>query len=284
MNSVPSYGATLPTLESLYAPIADDLTAVQKLIQETLRENYLSLDDINGHIFQQWGKMLRPALVLFSGRAAAHAVGIDADADTERLRTLAAVIELLHNSSLVHDDVLDQDELRRSLPSLNALYGDKIAVLAGDVLFSKAFGILARSFEPAITTPITDVTAAMCNAEILVALNGKDNLSLDDYYRIIDMKTARFTGVCCYTAALLSGDEHVAERFHTFGLEFGRAYQIVDDTIDGDWEQIPGRSRDLATEHVENAREQLRSLPGSPDLTRLTSFLDVVIAKVEAGA
>jgi len=283
MNHVPPHGATLPTLEALYEPIADDLEAVRNLIRETVREHHLPLDDIDGHIFQRWGKMLRPALVLFSGRAAGQVLNHDAELDRERLRTLATAIELLHNASLIHDDVLDRDDRRRSQPTLNALYGDRIAVLAGDVLFSKAFGILARSFEPAITTPITDVTAAMCNGEILIALNGKGDLSLDDYYGLIDMKTARLAGVSCYTGALLSGDTGLADTFYRFGREFGRAYQIVDDFIDGDWGRIPGLTRELATKHVDRAREQLRSLPDSADLSRLEQFLDVVLAEVEAG-
>ena len=283
MNFVHPRAASLPTLESLYEPIAEDLKAVRRLIRETVRENHLTLDDVNGHVFERWGKMLRPALVLLSGRTVTHAVGRNGDVNADRLRTLATVVEMIHNSSLVHDDVLDRDDLRRSEPSLNALYGDRVAVLAGDVLFSRAFGILARTFEPAITTPITDVTSAMCNAEILVAVNGKDGLSLDDYYRIIDMKTAGFMAVCCSSAALVYGDERLAQRLHAFGLEFGRAYQIVDDTIDGDWDQVPGRSRELATAHVEKAWEQLSSIPESEDRARLGQLLDVVIARVEAG-
>jgi octaprenyl-diphosphate synthase len=278
-------------LLKLYAPIRDELEGLQSSIAATLHENRAELDEIDRYVFRRPGKMLRPALVLLAGMAARGDAGraesiadLLPEADIEKLRNLALTMELLHSASLIHDDVLDRATERRNAPSANARYTDRIAVLAGDVLFSKAFGVLARHFGPEVTTPITDVTAGMCNGEIFAALLEDRKITLDEYYELIRMKTASFTAVCCYTAALSLGHPTAAAQLHSFGMEFGLAYQIVDDHHDGDDRLVEGFDIDLATVHALRAHEALRNLPPSQHVDRLSSFIDTVVAQVGGGS
>lgn len=284
--------------ERLYQPIHDDLTAIRANIAHILKDSHADLDEIQHHMFVRWGKMLRPALVLFSGLAASsvapqtdHSQGpIRSDDDAgdsttrDHLRRLAEVMELLHTASLIHDDVLDGDGERRSLPTLNARFSDRIAVLAGDVLFSKAFGILARNFPPEISAPITDVTSAMCGGEIFAALRSDRRLTLDEYYELISMKTARFTSVCCLTGALCVGNTDTSSALARYGMEFGLAYQIVDDYVDGDSSFIKGLDVSVADVHASRAKEALQDLPSTPEMSRLADFVDTILDAVRAGA
>ncbi len=263
------------SLDPVYEPIRDDLRNVERAIRAVLGSNFPVLDKINRYIFEKPGKMLRPALVFLSARAVSGKAS-DGEYRTDRLVDLAVVVELLHNASLLHDDVLDRSAKRRGRPSLNASYDDRTAVLAGDVLFSKAFSTLSRSFTSEITIPITETTSAMCRGEILAAEYEGRPTTLEEYYRIIRMKTADFMGICCFAGAEAVGKLEPADALFEYGVNFGLAYQIVDDYGDGDAGNVEGFSIDLAAGHIEKAKTALQEIEEISDPEPLERFISAV--------
>ncbi len=277
MNRPESAQRTEVTLDMVYQPIRSKLLRVEKDIEEILTKKFPVTDEIYTYIFKKPGKMLRPALALLAANTLVDTTGNDT-IPSEKLIKLGVVLELLHNASLLHDDVLDRSAKRRGRASLNADYNDKIAVLAGDVLFSNAFAILARSFEQEITIPITEITSGMCNGEILAANSEGSRIDIEDYYRIIRLKTAEFTGICCYAGALCANGNKEAELLYEYGVHFGLAYQIRDDYTDGDAEHVDGFSPALIDRHIPRARQVLRKLDSTCNATPLLDLLTTVFA------
>jgi octaprenyl-diphosphate synthase len=172
------------------------------------------------------GKRLRPALVLL----AAGATGpID-----DRQIDLAVIIELIHLASLIHDDVLDNAQIRRARLTMNSKWGTEISVLLGDCLFAHALKLCTRFDDPAISRAVADAANEVCTGEILQTQRRYDfKLSVADYLRIISMKTAALFRVSTEQAARLNGaPEAVVEALRTYGDAIGTAYQIYDDCLD----------------------------------------------------
>src|SRR5713101_5957864 len=176
---------------------------------------------LNGH-----GKHLRPALVALT----ANAVGKANDAHV----TVAVIIEMVHLATLVHDDVMDEAEIRRRRLTLAANWGNEIAVLFGDCLFAHALKLAASFPTPEICRAVAAATNTVCSGEILQTRRRHDfNFSREDYFKVIEMKTAELFALSCDLSALLSGtapDVRLALR--RFGLAFGTAYQVYDDCLD----------------------------------------------------
>jgi octaprenyl-diphosphate synthase len=172
------------------------------------------------------GKHLRPALVALS----ANALG----KPNEDHVTVAVIIEMVHLATLVHDDVMDEAEIRRGRLTLASNWGNDIAVLFGDCLFAQALRLAAGFPTPEICRAVATATNTVCSGEILQTRNRSNfHLSKAEYFRIIEMKTAELFALSCDLAALLAGAT-AAERtaMRRFGLTFGTAYQIFDDCLD----------------------------------------------------
>lgn len=172
------------------------------------------------------GKHLRPALVALS----ANAVGKPGQDHV----TVAVIIEMVHLATLVHDDVMDEAEIRRGRLTLASNWGNDIAVLFGDCLFAHALRLAASFPTPEICRAVSSATNTVCSGEILQNRNRKNfQLTRPEYFRIMEMKTAELFALSCDLAALLAGAT-VAERqaMRQFGLAFGTAYQIFDDCLD----------------------------------------------------
>jgi octaprenyl-diphosphate synthase len=172
------------------------------------------------------GKRIRPALVFLS----AHASGGCKEGHLE----LAVIVELIHLASLIHDDVLDNAQIRRSLPTMNAKWGTEISVLLGDCLFAHALKLCTRFEDNRICRTIADAANEVCTGEILQTQRRFDlKLSVPDYTRIINMKTAALFRVSAELAAELNAvseaDRHV---YRVYGETLGLAYQIYDDCLD----------------------------------------------------
>lgn len=172
------------------------------------------------------GKHLRPALVALS----ANSLGGTNDSHV----TVAVIIEMVHLATLVHDDVMDEAEIRRARPTLAANWGNEIAVLFGDCLFAQALE-LAASFPTAeICRAVAMATNTVCSGEILQTQQRRNfEFSKDDYFRVLEMKTAELFALSCELAAFLSGasvGQQAAMR--RFGVAFGTAYQVWDDCVD----------------------------------------------------
>jgi len=172
------------------------------------------------------GKHLRPALVALT----ANALGKANDAHVR----VAVIIEMVHLATLVHDDVMDEAEIRRGRLTLAANWGNEIAVLFGDCLFARALTLAASFPTPEICRAVAMATNTVCAGEILqTQRRGDFGFTREQYFKVLEMKTAELFALSCELSALLSGaDPAQRSRLRRFGLAFGTAYQIYDDCID----------------------------------------------------
>ena len=229
------------------------------------------------------GKNLRPALVLFSARAVGGSV-------SEALIQLAAAVELIHSSSLVHDDIIDEAEKRRTLLSVHKKYGIKIAILIGDVLFSQAFAMISglpsvnNDTKVRLYKILTELTRRMCYGEIFEQriLDGGEQIGRQSYLRVLEFKTALLMSAACLCGAILGGAGVSQEdALASYGLNFGYAYQLVDDLRDGD--AIFSGDLDLmslAASYVRAARSDLKKLPDATCAASMSAFAEFVLSAV----
>src|SRR6266436_1953904 len=177
---------------------------------------------LNGH-----GKHLRPALVALT----ANAVGKEVD---DSHITVAVIIEMVHLATLVHDDVMDEAEIRRGRLTLAANWGNEIAVLFGDCLFAQALKLAASFPTPEICRAVAMATNTVCSGEILQTQHRGDfQFTREKYFRVLEMKTAELFALSCELSACLSGTSAKERKaLRQFGLAFGTAYQVYDDCVD----------------------------------------------------
>ncbi|TVQ30267.1 MAG: polyprenyl synthetase family protein [Phycisphaeraceae bacterium] len=224
------------------AALAESLLHVEEAFELQLRSDLPPVEDLCRHVERYRGKMLRPTMVLLSGMAAgAPREGVIGDDHI----TIAAVTEMVHLATLVHDDVLDEAETRRRGDTVNRLRGNEVAVILGDYLISKAFHLCSQLDSQDAALRIGEVTNRVCEGELL-QLHHRDNHSLDEdtYFEIIRRKTASLIGVACELGASRSGaSSDVQYRFRDYGEKLGMAFQIRDDLLDitGD-EMVVGKS------------------------------------------
>ncbi len=233
----------------LASVLDEQLEEVGVILERQLASDHSPVNALCRHIEQYQGKRLRPLLVLSTGLAAAGPP-CDGSALNERHRVVAAVVEMIHLATLVHDDVLDEARLRRRVPTLNLLRGNETAVMLGDYLISNAFHLCSSLMDPAVNYSLGEVTNTLCEGELL-QLHHRDDCTIDEatYVRVVQSKTASLIGECCRLGTTLSGGPAaLADAMHRFGLQLGVAFQIQDDLLDmmGD-EVVVGKSlgRDL---------------------------------------
>lgn len=212
--------------KKLYAPIATDLAAAEELLRNELTSDDPFVDSLVKHAFRLGGKRLRPALVLLSGKAVGQ---------THRAHTvLAAVVEMIHTATLVHDDVLDEASLRRHVETINARNDNEVSVLVGDFLFTHAF-YLASSLDTTYgCRTIGRATNIVCAGE-LRQIHSRGNFALTEaeYLSIIEAKTAELCACCCRLGAHYAGAEKAREdALDRYGRNLGIAFQIADDMLD----------------------------------------------------
>ncbi len=214
------------TLETIYLPVSEELRQVETILKEELTSRYEGVDRVVKHGFRLGGKRLRPALVLLSGKAAGNV--------TPDHRTLAAAVELIHTATLVHDDVLDEAELRRHVDTVNARWNNETSILLGDYLLTRALCLAASTETTFACRLLGECSRAMCEGELRQVLGRGDfRLSEEDYLEIIEGKTGALCACCCEFGAYY-GDAPPAVRtaLTRYGLLLGVAFQIVDDLLD----------------------------------------------------
>jgi octaprenyl-diphosphate synthase len=225
------------SLANLYRPIAGDLQQVEEILRQELRSEHLYVDELVRYGCLLGGKRLRPALVLLCGQA----VGT---VRHEHL-TLAAVIEMVHTASLVHDDVLDEAQTRRHLATVNSRWDAKTSVLLGDFLFTHAFYLASVLGSVWACRQIGRATNIVCEGELRQkGSRGDFTLSEPEYLEIIAAKTAELCACSCAVGAYFGGASELwVDRFTRYGRDLGIAFQIIDDVLDlaGD-EQTVGKS------------------------------------------
>lgn len=199
----------------LGAELVSDLPCVNSLVE---------------HLERYHGKMLRPTLVLITGMASSGS-GLEL---TQSHRVIATVAEMVHLATLVHDDVLDEAQIRRRGATINHLKGNEAAVMLGDYLISHAYHLCSSLSNTVASRLIAETTNTICEGELLQLAN-RGNLLLDEqtYFEIIRRKTASLCGTCCRLGGLMSGvSSDAGGELYTYGEKLGVAYQIVDDVLD----------------------------------------------------
>ena len=213
-------------LTMAYSSIERELKETERIFEKELASRFPFVQQLVDHCSDFRGKRLRPALVLLSGQAcgglnAAHPV-------------LAAVVEMIHTATLVHDDILDESLIRRHAATVNAEWGNETAVLLGDYLFTHAFHLAASLESTTACRWIGHATNLVCEGEMQQVHNrGNVDLTEDDYFAIIRGKTAELTAVSCRVGAHYAGaPETTVAALENFGRDLGVAFQIADDVLD----------------------------------------------------
>lgn len=218
----------MTSVTALFSPVEDDLRVLNQNLRELVGARHPILFAAADHLFQAGGKQLRPAIVLLVSRAT-----MPGDI-TARHRRLAEITEMIHTASLVHDDVLDESELRRGIPTVHSSFGNRVAVLAGDFLFAKSSWYLANLNNLEVVKLLSQVIVDLAEGEIQQGLSRFDaDLSLEAYLEKSYYKTASLIANSSKAAGVLSGvSPEMANHLYHYGRDLGLAFQIVDDILD----------------------------------------------------
>ena len=214
---------------SLLAPVEHDLQILTDNLKQLIGARHPILGAAAEHLFEAGGKRIRPAIVLLASRATMP----DGDL-TERHRRLAEITEMIHTASLVHDDVVDEADLRRNVETVNNLFDNKIAVLAGDFLFAQSSWYLANLDNLQVVKLLSEVIKDFAEGEIMQGLKRFDlSTSIDSYLDKSYYKTASLMANSAKAAAVLSdASTEVTKNLYSYGRNLGLAFQIVDDILD----------------------------------------------------
>ncbi len=213
-------------IANLVAPIGDDLRETLRVFRAEVDSDQSFIRDLCDHVGQYHGKQLRPALLLLTARACG---GVTPDH-----HVLAAVVEMVHMATLVHDDVLDDADVRRGADTVNRLWGNERSILLGDYLFSHAYHLCSSLNSQFAARQIGATGVTLCEGEMMQVAN-RGNYDLDEtlYYDIIHRKTASLIGTASALGAHYAGaDPERVEKMRIFGESLGIAFQIVDDLLD----------------------------------------------------
>ena len=223
-------------LKKILEPLSGELQQVDEKIKSYLETGVPIIDDSSMHLFFQGGKKIRASLVLLSSGLKS---GI-----TDGVIDLAAAVEIIHAASLIHDDIIDKSFMRRGLISVPSKFGEKVAVLAGDYMYSVAVNIAVKSNDERILESISGATKEMVKGELYqIEYSNIDKISEDHYFNIIERKTARLMASSALIGAVKSGlSKSECDTIYDIGLDMGFAFQIVDDTFDfSDSSSITGK-------------------------------------------
>jgi octaprenyl-diphosphate synthase len=231
LGSILSAGASLTAHSSgnlleLLEPIAAELPRVEVALANQVSGFDPRLGEYIQYILGGTAKRLRPSLALLAGGTTG---GI-----TEEHITLAVIVELIHVATLVHDDVLDEADIRHRIPTSNSRWGNEISVLLGDCLFAHALRLAASYPTTEVCRRVSEATNTVCSGEIVQTQHRFDlDLTLEQYLDIINMKTGALFAVSCELGAFLNGaPDNIVKQMNEFGTNLGIAYQIYDDCVD----------------------------------------------------
>jgi octaprenyl-diphosphate synthase len=270
--------------------IGAGMAEVDRVLRDSLSSDVALIRQVAAYIVGSGGKRLRPGLLLLAAGATGYR-GRDH-------YTLAAVVEMIHTATLLHDDVVDESELRRGHATANATFGNAASVLVGDFLYSRAFQLMVGVNRMRVLEILADATNVIAEGEVLQLMNA-GNVALDEasYFEVIERKTAKLFEAAAQLGAVLGGaDAEREEAFRRYGMHLGTAFQIMDDVLDysGDAATI-GKSLgdDLAEGKMTLPliRALARSSPDESAIIRhaiggggLTDFAPVVAALERTGA
>ena len=218
-------------LDQLTALVADDLVRVNQLIVDKMDSPVALIPQLAGHIIAAGGKRLRPMITL----AAADLCGYQGD----RQLSLAACVEFIHTATLLHDDVVDDSDLRRGQDSAKAVWGNQASVLVGDFLFSRAFQLMVQDGSLRVLKILSDASATIVVGEVMQLMTTNDTETSEEaYLEVIRAKTAKLFAAAAEIGAVVAERPAAeAEALESYGMNFGIAFQLVDDVLDYSAEQ-----------------------------------------------
>ena len=224
--SAPDAAARLPSITEVQSLAAGEMAQVNALIRQRLGSDVALINQISEHIVAAGGKRLRPLLTVIAARALDYA--------GEQHHQLAAIIEFIHTSTLLHDDVVDESSLRRGRKTANALWGNAPSVLVGDFLYSRSFQLMVELDSMAVMQVLANTTNRIAEGEVLQLLHvGNPDTSEADYLGVIERKTAVLFSAATRLSALLAGaDARTQQALADYGMALGMAFQIADDVLD----------------------------------------------------
>ena len=216
----------ITTVDEINQLIADDMNKLNTCIQARLQSDVVLINQIGGHIINSGGKRLRPIIHLLSAKALSYEGSQHVD--------LSAIIEFIHTATLLHDDVVDNSDLRRGEDTANALWGNAVSVLVGDFLYSRAFEMMVEIDRMQIMAILSKATNTIAEGEVLQLLNCHDPDTTEErYLEVIHSKTAKLFEAASELAAVLC-DRTTEEQqaMAKYGMHLGCAFQLIDDVLD----------------------------------------------------
>lgn len=240
----------VPGLARIHSLIGPKLTLVEREIEENLSSRVEVIDEAGQYLAAGGGKRLRPALVLLTSGL----LGYRGDHDV----LVGAVFEIIHTATLVHDDIIDDADVRRGRAAVNRVFGSPFTVLLGDYLYIRSMNMALRARKLRLIDILAESTERMIEGEILAQhLRGRDDVSREQHMKIVERKTAWLFSGCCRAAAVLAGgsprDEH---DLAAYGLALGSAFQLVDDLLD-----LTGDQQTIGKPVASDLREGRMTLP-----------------------
>jgi octaprenyl-diphosphate synthase len=225
-EALPARVLSTVSTESLKSLLADDMIEVDRALRTSLDSDVALVRQVAEYIIAGGGKRLRPQLVILSARACGY--------HGTRQHTLAAVVEMIHTATLLHDDVVDESDLRRGHATANAMFGNAAAVLVGDFLYSRAFELLVRVGSMRVLEILSSATNVIAEGEVLQLMNaGNPDLDEAAYLGVIQRKTAKLFEAATQLGAVLGEVDPAREdALARYGMHLGTAFQLVDDVLD----------------------------------------------------
>ena len=213
-------------IKAIQTLIADDMNSVNQLIHAQMQSDVALVNQLGLYIVNSGGKRVRPMLALLAARA----LGYQGDKHV----TLATIVEFIHTATLLHDDVVDESDLRRGEPTANAEFGNAASVLVGDFIYTRSFQLMVGLGQMRIMDILADATNVIAEGEVLQLMNCNDpDTTEQSYMQVIYSKTAKLFEAATQLAAVITEqDANVEEAMRLYGMHLGTAFQLVDDVLD----------------------------------------------------
>lgn len=215
-------------LQNILSPISADMTALNDVIRASLRSEVALINQISSYIVEAGGKRIRPALLLLTAQSIANGE------ELKHQLGMATVVEFIHTATLLHDDVVDESNLRRGRATANAAFGNAASVLVGDFLYSRAFQMMVAPNELKIMEILAEATNTIAEGEVLQLMNMHDSdVNEARYMQVIHFKTGKlFEASCALGALLAKATEEQYQAAQAYGRHIGTAFQLIDDILD----------------------------------------------------
>ncbi|CPR14472.1 octaprenyl diphosphate synthase [Brenneria goodwinii] len=213
-------------LEQITALTAQDMAAVNKVIIEQLNSDVVLINQLGHYIISGGGKRIRPMIAVLAARALSY--------EGHKHVTVAALIEFIHTATLLHDDVVDESDMRRGKATANAAFGNAASVLVGDFIYTRAFQMMTSLESLRVLALMSEAVNVIAEGEVLQLMNCNDpNITEESYMRVIYSKTARLFEAAAQSSAILAGATPEQEKaLQDYGRYLGTAFQLIDDLLD----------------------------------------------------